>query len=295
MESIEAIKKKITTTRELQSVVKTMKALAAANIRQYEQAVESLAEYYRTVAMGLQINLKLRPEETAFIKPAPQRRLGAIVFGSDQGLCGQLNEQIASYALQVMDEFNPSTLERRVLAIGTRIVGHLEDAGQRVEESVAVPSSRSGITLAAQDLLVKIEEWQALAGLDHIMLFYHSLVSGSGYAPHILHLLPIDFEWLRQLEQTPWPFRTLPLCTLERKQMFSRLIRQYLFVSLSRALTESLASENASRLASMQRAERNIDKHIDQLQTQFKQQRQASITEELRDIIAGFEALKETK
>lgn len=295
MESIEALKKKITTTQELQAVVKTMKALAATNIRQYEQAVESLAEYYRMVAMGLQIILKLRPEETAFIKPSPNRRLGAIVFGSDQGLCGQLNEQIASYALESMEEFNPSPSERRLLAVGSRVTGQLEDAGLEVEESIPVPSSRNGITLAAQDLLVKIEEWQALEGLDHIMLFYHSLVSGSGYAPHRLHLLPIDFEWLRQLEETPWPFKILPLCTLERPQMFSQLIRQYLFVSLSRALAESLASENASRLASMQRAERNIDQHIDQLQTQFYQKRQTLITEELLDIIAGFEALKGTK
>lgn len=294
MKSIEAIKKKISTTQELQAVVKTMKALAATNIRQYEQAVESLGEYYRTVAMGLQVILKLRAAETALIKPVPPRKLGAIVFGSDQGLCGQLNEQIVSYALQSVDAVSPSSTERRLLAIGTRVAGHLEDVGQQVEEVLPVPSSRSGITLAAQDILVKIEEWQAQEGLDHITLFYHSLVSGSGYAPHALHLLPIDFEWLRQLEQTPWPFKALPLCTLDHELMFSQLIRQYLFVSLSRALAESLASENARRLAAMQRAERNIDQHIDQLQSQFYQQRQTSITEELLDIIAGFEALKQT-
>lgn len=291
MESIEALKKRIATTQELQGVVKTMKALAATNIRQYEQAVESLAEYYRTVAMGLQSTLKLRPAETALIKPAPTRRLGAIVFGSDQGLCGQLNEKIASYSLQAMDEFNPSSTERKLIAVGSRVTGHLEDAGQTLEECLPVPSSRNGITLVAQDILVKVEEWQALEGLDHIMLFYHAPVSVSGYAPHTLHLLPMNFEWLQQLEQTPWRFKTLPLCTLEWERMFSLLIRQYLFVSLSRALAESLASENSSRLASMQRAERNIGQHIDLLQSQFSQQRQTSITEELLDIIGGFEAL----
>jgi F-type H+-transporting ATPase subunit gamma len=291
MESIEGLKKRIGTTQELQTVVKTMKALAATNIRQYEQAVESLAEYYRTVAMGLQVSLKSIPVETALIKPAPTRRLGAIVFGSDQGLCGQLNEQIASHALQTMDKFNPSSRERRLLVIGTRVTSYLEDAGQRVEERLAVPSSRNGITLVAQDILAKVEEWQALEGVDHIMLFYHALISSSGYAPQTLHLLPIDFEWLHQLEQTPWPFKILPLCTLEWEQMFSLLIRQYLFVSLSRALAESLASENSSRLASMQRAERNIGQHLELLQSQFYQQRQTSITEELLDIIGGFEAL----
>ena len=81
-----------------------MKALAAVSIRQYEQAVESLSEYNRTVEMGFQILLRDR-----FFAGEPlcanykqtfnltQTKLGAIVFGSDQGLCGQFNEQIAQY------------------------------------------------------------------------------------------------------------------------------------------------------------------------------------------------------
>ena len=295
MESLEVLKKRISTTQELQTLVKTMKALAATNIRQYERAVEALAEYDRTVTMGLQIALKLRPEETEILKPAPKQKLGAIVFGSDQGLCGQLNERIASYAIQGMKELVSSPTTRRVLAIGTRVAGHLEDAGQEVEEQFPVPSSKSGMTLAAQEILVKIEEWQTRKGLDHIVLYYHSFVSGSGYAPRTLSLLPIDLDWLHQLEQTSWPFRTLPLCTLEWERMFSLLIRQYLFVSLSRALAETLASENATRLTSMQRAERNISQHLDQLQGDFHQLRQTSITEELLDIIGGFEALTKSK
>jgi F-type H+-transporting ATPase subunit gamma len=78
---------------------------------------------------------------------------------------------------------------------------------------------------------------------------------------------------------------------MDRDQLFSALIRQYLFVSLFRACAESLASENASRLAAMQGAERNIEERLEELQTQFHQQRQMTITEELLDIVAGFEAL----
>jgi F-type H+-transporting ATPase subunit gamma len=70
------------------------------------------------------------------------------------------------------------------------------------------------------------------------------------------------------------------------------LIREYLFVSLFRAFAESLASENASRLASMQVAERNIEDRLKELSSQFRQSRQSSITSELLDIVAAFEALK---
>jgi F-type H+-transporting ATPase subunit gamma len=78
---------------------------------------------------------------------------------------------------------------------------------------------------------------------------------------------------------------------MDRERLFSALIHQYLFVSLSQALAESLASEHASRLAAMQHAERHIQERLEELRAQFRQQRQLAITTELLDIVAGFEAL----
>lgn len=69
------------------------------------------------------------------------------------------------------------------------------------------------------------------------------------------------------------------------------LIREYLFISLFRACTESLASKNASRLAAMQRAEKNIDELLEDLNQTFHRQRQTGIDEELFDVIAGYELL----
>jgi F-type H+-transporting ATPase subunit gamma len=69
------------------------------------------------------------------------------------------------------------------------------------------------------------------------------------------------------------------------------LVREYLFVSLFRACAESLASENASRLAAMQRADKNIDELLEDLNRTFHRQRQNGIDEELFDVISGFEAL----
>jgi F-type H+-transporting ATPase subunit gamma len=69
------------------------------------------------------------------------------------------------------------------------------------------------------------------------------------------------------------------------------LIREYLFVSLFRACAESLASENASRLAAMQSADKNIDELLEELNRTFHRLRQSGIDEELFDLISGFEAL----
>jgi F-type H+-transporting ATPase subunit gamma len=89
-----------------------------------------------------------------------------------------------------------------------------------------------------------------------------------------------------------WPSRSLPTFTMEREQLLPSLLRQHLFVLLYRSLVESLASENASRLASMQAAEHSIEERLEDLRTQFRYQRQHVITEELLDLVAGFEALR---
>jgi F-type H+-transporting ATPase subunit gamma len=79
---------------------------------------------------------------------------------------------------------------------------------------------------------------------------------------------------------------------MDTERLFHALIREYLFVSLFRAFAESLASENAARLASMQVAERNIEDRLKALNAQFHQCRQTTVTSELLDIISAFEALK---
>jgi F-type H+-transporting ATPase subunit gamma len=99
MTTEESLKRKIDTCQDLQSVVKTMKALAAVSIRQYEKAVEALADYNRTVEMGLQILLRNRQEKRSDRSPEKEN-LGIIIFGSDQGMCGQFNDQIVSYFLE---------------------------------------------------------------------------------------------------------------------------------------------------------------------------------------------------
>ena len=293
MFTLEDLKNRIESTEDLQSVVKTMKALAAVNIRQYERAVESLQDYNKAVEMGLQIVLQNRPDLPIRARRAPKDRLGAIIFGSDQGMCGPLNDQVVSYAIGTMDELRIQ--EKVLLAIGERVKGRLEDSGHPVTDYLSVPSSVTGITPHVQDLLVEIERWQSEKDLHHVFLFYSLHQTGASYRPHQVHLLPVDEEWLKHLTAKSWPTRILPIYTMDWDSLFSALIREYLFISLFRAFAESLASENASRLASMQAAEKNIEEQLSELKKQFHQMRQMAITEELLDIVAGFEALTNKK
>ncbi|MFQ3614187.1 MAG: F0F1 ATP synthase subunit gamma [Cyanobacteriota bacterium] len=149
-----------------------------------------------------------------------------------------------------------------------------------------------------EDLQAVVRTMKALAMVnirpplvEQILLFHHQSRSNTTHQPTALHLLPLDPVWLAELERKPWDSSSLPMLTMPWRAMFSKLVRLYLFVSLYRAVVESLASENASRLASMQAAEKNIEDRLLELNADYRQQRQNSITGELLDIVAGFEAL----
>lgn len=291
METTESLKRQLETAEDLLSLVKTMKALAAVNIRQLEQAVESLDQFKRTVELGLRIVLRARPESRFVSRTAHVQRLGAVVFGSDQGMCGPLNDQIVTLAAGHLAASDIPRDDRVTLAVGMRAATRLEDHGESPEQTLPVPSSTAGITPLVQDLLVRIERWHAQRGVGRVVLFFSEHVSRAGYRPCVLELLPIDRRWLENLERNPWPTRSLPTFSMDRDELFSALVREYLFVSLYRAMAESLASENASRLASMRGAERNIGDRIGELRLRYHQQRQMAITEELLDITSGFEAM----
>lgn len=288
MQTLETLRKQIDSAHQLQSVISTMKALAVVNIRQYDAAVASLAEYSDTVEWGLQIVLRHRQGRIAEGEIAETRTLGVIVFGSEQGLAGQFNERIAQHAFQRMRRLGD---DRLVLCAGERVAHRLEDRSQSIEDILPMPGSLVGITRNVQNILLKIEAWRWERNIDRIVLFYNSPISSASYEPRGQWLLPLDFGWLRRLRDRKWDSRSLPIVRDDWHTLTAALIREYIFVALYRAYAESLASENASRLQAMQSAEKNIDNRLDELNSRYQHLRQSSITEEILEIASGYEAL----
>ena len=291
MENAESLRRSIVITQELQSVVKTMKALAGVNIRQFERSAQAVAEYNRTVEMGLQVALKRIEPPAAVPKHVRQRKVGAIVFGSDQGMCGLLNDQVVSHAARALQKLCVRRESQATLAVGVRAATQLEALGRKIEGTVRVPSSPSGTSAAVEEVLRTVEIWHSKQEIDLVVLFYARPIVGEWYRVVGVRLLPVDAEWINGLRVRRWPSKVIPTFTMEKEKLFHALIREYLFVSLFRAFAESLVSENVSRLTSMQVAEKNVEDRLHALISASRQLRQDSITAELLDIIASFEAL----
>ena len=293
-ETSESLRHKLDTAAELGSVVRTMKALAASSITQCERAVHSLDDYYRTVELGLVAWLHQAGAKVPVVAATRARTgaIGAVVFGSDQGLVGQFNEGLADF---VVGTLRTMPGDKKILAVGERVHGHLANAAAPVAGNFPVPNSISAITPLVGHLLVNIDAQRERGEVEEVYLFHNRPKPGAVYESVVQRLLPLDDAWRRRLGELPWPTLNLPEVINRGEPTRQALIREYLFISLFRACAESLASENASRLAAMQRAEKNIDELLQDLNQTFHRQRQNAIDEELFDVISGFEALPQTQ
>lgn len=287
-DSVQTLHHRIDGAADFQTVVRTMKALSASNIGQYEKAVTALTVYDQTIELGLiaclhqpalQVSMAARQQNHKQVT-------GIIVFGSDQGLVGQFNDLMADF---VQKSLKNELGNLHIWAVGERIANQLEEVGLSLTGQFNVPNSIHAITALVEQLLL-VTESACFEGDINQLYVFHNCSSGQlgGYQAKIRRLLPFDEIWQHTLRSTPWQTNKVPETLGDPQQTLQALIREYLFVSLFRACAESLASENASRLATMQRADKNIGEMLDELTHTYHQLRQENIDTELFDVIAGF-------
>jgi F-type H+-transporting ATPase subunit gamma len=288
-----SLSRKINSAAELQAVVRTMKALAAASIGQYEQSVRAVADYARSIDLGLSVCFRDEHYKSGIVERKAalgDAVIGAVVFGSDQGLVGRFNEVVVDYALQTLAALPGKP---QLWVVGEQAYTRLLDSGLPLQTVFNVPSAVKAISLLVGQMLLAYEAFNSKQAVSEFYLFYNHPVSGAVYAPLSQRLLPLDAEWRQKLAKLPWPSPNLP--EVLGGDALRALLREYLFVSLFRACAESLSSENASRLTAMQRADKNIDELLENLHSAYHRLRQSGIDDELFDVISGYEALSKGK
>lgn len=291
-ETTEALRARISSAEDLLSIVTTMKVLSSVNIRHYEKAVRSLEGYHHTLELGFRVALFGKDLEAIMADvQVADGRAGALIFGSEQGMAGRFNGVIAEHARREMERLRPGHRDWQVLSLGSRLTGLLRAAGPPIAGKIAMPSSVAGVAPLVRQALITVERWSSELGVRRVYLFHNRPRGSAAIEPVTVQLMPVDLEWLRRLAAEPWRSRSLPMHSLDFLPLFSSLVREHFFASIYRGFAESLAAENASRLASMQAAESNISEQIDGLWARYRQVRQTAVTEEILDIISGFEAL----
>lgn len=287
-DTLAGLRRKISSARQLGDVVRTMKMLAAVGIAQHERAVRSLAEYRRTVDLGLTACAR-RLGAGAWGEEQREGKgpTGAVVLGSDQGLVGRFNEALADEVRGRLAGRAPAAL----WVVGERLAAHLEEGGLACTSTYGAPASLEGIGRCVgrllDDLLAHVRERPGA----EVWVMHNRPGRQAPFEPHAQALLPLDRGWLARAADGPWPTRLPPEALFDPRACLEALVREFLFLVLYQACAESLASENACRLEAMQRAERNINDLLEVLVKAFHRRRQDGIDAELFDVVAGFEAL----
>lgn len=228
-----SLQQKINSAEDLHGVVRTMKAVAASSVGQYENAVESLDDYYRTVQLGLAACFR---DPTMRDAPPPLEHSdeGAVIgiaFGSDQGLVGQFNEVMADF---VEREMHKITAPKSVWVVGERVGGRLQDSGLEFGLYFQLPSSIKAISPLIASILTELENRRERDALKAIYLFHNHPTGPATYAPTSQRLLPLDDAWRRELTALPWPTKRPPEVLGGPQKTLPALLREYLFVSLFR-------------------------------------------------------------
>jgi F-type H+-transporting ATPase subunit gamma len=267
-----------------------MKALAASSIAQYERAVESLHEYTRTVELALSVSLRESGSiARVSVSPRPAALRGAVIFGSDQGLVGRFNESLMEFAASTLLGLPGKTTH--VWVIGERMRELVASSKLPSPATLPVPHSVDAISPLVSQIVIEIAKVGVHGETGELYLFNNQPTRDTGYGPHMKSLLPLDALWQKGLAALPWPSKVLPQVLGSTATALQALIGEHLFIQMFQACAQSLASENASRLAAMQRAEDNIAKILEDLGRTFHRVRQQSIDEELFDVVSGYESL----
>ncbi len=174
-DSLAGLRRKLDAAKQLGSVVRAMKGISASSIVQYEKAVDALGQYQRSVELSL--SLCLGDEQPLTARPANGggKPSGALVFGTDQGLVGRLNEVIGDSAAETLRKIpGPKT----VWAVGDRVCPLLEAAGLTVRKRFMVPSSVAAITALVTEIQIEIEEFTVGNRYAEVHVFHNSPGTG---------------------------------------------------------------------------------------------------------------------
>ncbi|HEV8077671.1 MAG TPA: FoF1 ATP synthase subunit gamma [Marinobacter sp.] len=287
-QSLEALERHSDTLTSIRGIVHTMKTLSAINASPYERAARSIEAYHQTILQGF----AAFAYRTGGIRR--QQDVSAaqlmVVFGTDHGLCGNYNEGLAQLVKQHQNSQNAGKLH--LLCIGAQMQDALTDQDLKPEATLLPPASADGIGRLAGDIVTRIDalsHGQSLLGVGVTLAFTQRGEHGTR-DPVIRRLLPLEPALLQRTRR--WNSRALPDYTMAADALLSALVRSHIFASVFHASAEAMVTENAARLALMQQAEQSVDERIADVQGDLRSVRQTEITNELMDVIIGFEALK---
>ena len=288
MPSTKEIRGKIKSVQNTRKITKAMEMVAASKMRKAQDRMHAARPYgdkIRVICSHL-----ARANVTDYRHPflnqnEGAKKVGIILVSTDKGLAGALNTNIQRVLLQRMREWSAEGIQVEASALGNKGLGFLQRLGVPVLSQAVQLGDRPSIDRLIGAIAVQIEAYKE-GKVDKVYLCYSRFVNAMKQIPVVEQLLPLSDEQLSAEEpqrKFSWDYIYEP----DAQTVLDELLRRYVEALIYQAVAENMASEQSARMVAMKAASDNAKKLIDDLQLVYNKTRQAGITKEITEIVAG--------
>ncbi len=286
------IRTKIDSIKNTQKITKAMEMVAASKMRKTQERMRASRPYARRINQIIKHLAYAHPEyQHPYLLPREGNRIGIILVSTDRGLCGGLNANLFRGLLRQMKSWEEAGNQLEVGVIGQKGFSFFSGVGANIIAQV----TQLGDTPHLEDIIgvvkVMLDKYDD-GELDRIHLVFNEFVNTMTQKPVIQQLLPIEVGEEEEAEdeslKTYWDYIYEP----DAREVLDELLTRYIESIVFQGLVENKACEQAARMVAMKSASDNAGKFIDELQLVYNKARQASITQELSEIVSGAAAIQ---
>ncbi len=286
MAAAKEIRTKIASVKNTQKITKAMEMVAASKMRKAQERMAAARPYAdkmrNVVAHIAHANSEYKHP---FLLQRDIKRIGAIVVTTDRGLCGGLNGNLFRQALRQFQQWEGEGKELDLAVIGTKGVGFFSRIGGRVVAQVSALGDSPQLEQLIGTIKIMLDAYDQ-GRVDQVFLIYNQFVNRMTQKPSFEQLLPLPPSESADLKHH-WDYIYEP----EAREVMDHLLSRYIESLVYQGVVENIACEQAARMVAMKSASDNAGKLIDELQLIYNKARQAAITQELSEIVAGAAAV----
>jgi len=285
MSGAKEIRTKIKSIKNTQKITRAMEMVAASKMRRAQERMAASKPYAQRIREVIGHLAQAHTDiDFPYTTVRPVKRAGIIIVSSDRGLCGGLNNNLFKQAVQFMQAYRDQNVEMDFAVIGSKALGFF----RRMGGHVVAQSNHIGDHPELSDLigLVKVMVDLYLEGkIDRLHIISNEFVNTMTQKPTIAQLLP--FPKTEVVQKNQWDYLYEPSAA----ELLNALSQRFIESQVYQAVVENIASEQAARMVAMKAASDNANDLITDLQLVYNKARQAAITQEISEIIAGAQAV----
>jgi len=291
MATQQEIARRIRSVRNTGKITKAMELVAASRLRRAQARIEGLRPYAdRLQQLTVEVAaVTSRAHGQPLLEKRDVKGVAVLALTADRGLAGAFNANVIRRSLGVAAEQRGQGREVHWLAVGRKGGSSLRFRGQEIEASYTGITDRPKYADASA-IAERVAELYVEGQVDLVVMVYNRFVSALTQALETVEVLPVPEEVLtgEEVELIEGAYLEEP----DRSEILARLLPTYVEVTIYRALLESTASEHGSRMTAMGNASENASNLIDSLTLEMNRARQAEITQEILEVVAGADALE---